>query len=49
MRLAGSKKAVADLQDLGGTEDDIVSLLPEEPEDMVSASGPRSSSFSSLL
>jgi protein pelota len=37
MRLAGSKKAIADFQDLGGTEDDIVSLLPEEPEDMVSA------------
>lgn len=36
MRLVGSKKAIADLLDLGGTEDDIVSLLPEEPEDMAS-------------
>jgi protein pelota len=35
MRLAGSKKAMADLADLGGTEEDVVSLLPEEPEDMV--------------
>lgn len=35
MRLIGSKKGISELLDLGGTEDDIVSLLPEEPEDMV--------------
>lgn len=34
MRLVGSKKGISELLDLGGTEDDIVSLLPEEPEDM---------------
>lgn len=36
MRLAGSKKAPADMLEFGGGEEDIVALLPEEPEDMVS-------------
>ncbi|KAL1862708.1 hypothetical protein VTK73DRAFT_6668 [Phialemonium thermophilum] len=34
MRLAGSKKGAADLLEFGGTDDDVVALLPEEPEDM---------------
>jgi protein pelota len=37
MRLAGSKKAAADMLEFGGNDQDVVSLLPEEPEDMVSA------------
>lgn len=36
MRLAGSKKGSLDLLEFGGTDEDVVSLLPEEPEDMVS-------------
>lgn len=36
MRLSGGKKAAIDLLEFGGNDDDVVSLLPEEPEDMVS-------------
>jgi hypothetical protein len=37
MRLVGSRKGAAELlvSDLGGSAEDVVTLMPEEPEDMV--------------
>jgi protein pelota len=35
MRLVGGKKVAADLLELGGTDEDTVTVMPEEAEDMV--------------